>query len=726
MKIANFFRILRGKVTGLNAISARFDVLEMRLALIEQLLVAMETRTLAFPDIQDKLDTIEIGFSASVNAISERIDVLQMQLGLIEQLLVTMDARALAFPHAQDKQNSLQIQETTTLKELSVLESTRGVKTRIVFIVISPEIWSSVAPVWSRAKKDERFDVSVVLLKCANPDIALTSLTKAETLLENAGIPYFTESSFSLENYRPHVVFYPLPYGSLYPNSYKPEVVVAMGCRIAYIPYGLEVGGGVFNARYQYDSEVPRVAWRVFARSQSQLKNFNRYCSYGSGHIVVTGHPRAEIEKDNEIQPHRISEGKARGRHVILWTPHFSVVTRRKWSSFLDHHEKILRLIDDRPDLFLLVRPHPLLRTTLAKLDDWGHERVSAWFSAIDEKDNVHVDTETDYRPAFEASSALMADAGSFLVEYLHTGKPICHLTGKDDIGLSEEVRSLDCFYIGTTEVDIGSFLDRVIKKGEDTLLEARKCALKNYFGVENLSPAGSILNEISNNIGNKSARVYSTELPISPDHAEAFQYWVNAKTTFLGPEAYYQEQEKKIRNILDRYSGGRFAADIGCGNGRFTQILSEYFEFVEATDPNAQLINEACENAKQKGINNIAYSVERLEHAESLSTYDFVCCMGVTSGLIDDEVFIKSIWKLKAAMRPGAKLLLKESLSLSADELVDWNGYRALYRNVESYKGAFQAAGLSLLEEVLVVQDSEKRRVNSFFLFMESARESS
>lgn len=619
----------------------------------------------------------------------------------------------------------MHVQEIPNQDALSVVGAFKGERIRLVFIVITPEIWSSIEPVWKRAIKDERFNASVLVLKGGHPEISLTSLSKAQALLEAAAIPYFTEQNFSLESYRPHVLFYPLPYSSLYPKSYKPEVVTALGCRIAYVPYGLEVGGGMFNARYQYDTDVPRAAWRVFARSPAQLNSFGRYCSYGNGHVVVTGHPRAETDISHGVQPHRVAGIKARGRRVILWAPHFSVVTRRKWSSFLDHHETILRLIDDHPDLFLLVRPHPLLLTSLVKLKDWGNVRVSEWFSTVDGKDNVHVDTETDYRPAFETSSALMADAGSFLVEYLRTVKPICYLTGNDDIGLTAEVRSLGCFYPGATEIDIAGFIDRVIIKGKDSLREVRKSALQSYFGADNQTPSQSILDEIGNNAINMSPRIYSNELPTSLMHDEVFRYWAKAATTFLAPETYYREQETKLRDILSRHAKGRFAADIGCGNGRFTQIIAEYFEFTDATDPAKQLISQAREHAVERGITNIAYSIERLEHAESLSTYDFVSCMGVTSGFIEDETFIKNIWRLKAAMRPGAKLLLKESLNLSTTEIVEWNEYRAVYRSIRSYLHAFQAIGLVLLEEVPIAQNLEKHRVNGFYLFAESTQES-
>lgn len=692
MKVVDYLRVLRSKITGLNVILARFDNLQMQLTRLLAVIGKLNQGRQEISDIEDNL-TYPHSDSPTASASLARASL--------------------------DSSKDLNNKVETNLKSILAIDALPNEKIRLTLLVISPELWPSIEPVWKRAAKDDRFIVSVVVLKSTNPDMALSSLFKAQALLESGGISYFTEQNFSLESFRPHVVFYPLPYGNLYSQRYNPDVVAAMGCRIAYIPYGLEVGGGMFNARYQYDTEIPRVAWRIFARSRVQLTSFSRHCSFGNGHVVVTGHPRAEMKGCREIHVQSVPRSKARGRTVILWTPHFTVMTRRKWSSFLDHHETILRLIDDRPDMFLLVRPHPFLRASLAKLDSWGPERVAAWFTTINERDNVHVDAETDYRPAFEVSSALMADAGSFLVEYLHTGKPICHLTGKDDIGLNDEVRNLACFYPGASEIDIADFLDRV-SNGDDSLGEARKSALHAYYGPENQTPSQSILDEIANNINNQPPRSFRTDPPTSPRYEEVFQYWEKATTTFLAPESYYQDQERKLRDILSRHASGRFAADIGCGNGRFTQIFGEHFEFTEATDPNELLIREACENALRKGISNITYSVERLEHAVSLSSYDFVSCMGVTSGLVDDEMFLKAIWKLKAAMRPGAKLLVKETLNISTAELIEWNGYTAVYRNVEAYLQAFKAAGLCLVEDLLIAQDIEKGRVNSFFVFME------
>lgn len=707
MKMADFLRQLRGKITGLNAISARFDILQARLdglinsnsdnfQLIKKLQANIE-RMVATPAIAEQSYAGDIVLNSQFN---ENVP------------------RSISSNNISDSNK----RAFSELRASSLINVLPGEKIRLVFLVIAPETWPSLESVWKRAKNDDRFVASVVVLKNANPNIALSALAKSQAMFESKGVPYFTEQTFSLDTFRPHVVFTTIPYECLYPQSFKPDQIVAKGSRIAYVSYGLQVLGGVFLKRYSYDTEVPRLAWRIFARSQSHFTNFGRYCSYGNGHVVVTGHPRIESYSSERVPLFHPASQKAQGRLVVLWNPHHTVLTRRKCSTFLDNHETIIQLIDERPNLFLLLRPHPLLQAALAKLENWGAERVATWFKRISEKDNVYLDTETDYRPAFEISSAFLTDAGSFLTEYLHTGKPICHLTGSDDIGLSEEARGLACFYPGANKAEIADFLDRV-SRGDDPMLEPRRLALHSYFGPENQSPSKIILDVIANELGSFAPRAHSTDWPSPSSHKEAPQSWTKGPTTFLALTENYQRMEQTLRNILNRHATGRFAVDIQCGNGLFTEILKDFFEFTEAIDSNEQLISEALESAKCKGVSNVSYTVERLDHAESLTTYDFVCCLGLTSKLVDDEEFIKTIWKLKAAMRPGAKLLIGETLNLSATELVEYDSYKAVYRDIAEYLRVFEITGLSLLEELVISEYKETGRTNRLFVFAEALK---
>lgn len=55
MKIADFLRRLRGKITGLDAISARFDILQTQLDCLLTIARQLNQSGRALPDIEGKL-----------------------------------------------------------------------------------------------------------------------------------------------------------------------------------------------------------------------------------------------------------------------------------------------------------------------------------------------------------------------------------------------------------------------------------------------------------------------------------------------------------------------------------------------------------------------------------------------------------------------------------------------------------------------------------------------
>ncbi|MEM9642374.1 MAG: methyltransferase domain-containing protein [Pseudomonadota bacterium] len=590
-----------------------------------------------------------------------------------------------------------------------------GEPIRLVFLVLTPQVWPTLKPIWELASRDDRFHTKVVLLENATPEDGLSGLLAARTMLENQHVPFVQGNAFSLERYTPHVVFLPLPYPNLYPRNCTPDAVRACGARIAYVPYGLEVGGGAYNARYQYDEPVIRDAWRVFARSHTQLQSFGRHCATGNAQVVVTGHPRADERPTQDIQLDQAVLERAADRKIVIWAPHFSVTTRRKWSSFLENHETMLEEIKSRQDLFFVLRPHPLLERTLRQAKGWSAEKARNWFLELDAIPNLYVDKAAEYWPTFNSSAALMSDSGSFLVEYLLTGKPICHLLGKDAIGLTDEAHQLAAFHPGTSGQEISDFLNQV-ETGKDVLEEARKSARETYFGSFEEQAAPRILDEIIRGINDRP--FVDVLASYSEKHEAAFSYWKSAQTTFLAPPEYYDKQEELMTALLERHPPAGFAVDIGCGNGRYTEVLAKFCDHVEGVDPGPALIEEAKARAEGKSIENIEYRIERLERLELVASYDLVCCMGVLSGLIDNDAFLKATRTLLSATKPGGMILLKDSLSIGAPQATEWNGYTAVYRNIDDYLSSFRTLGLEMIEEVTIAPVNEKGLTNRFFLF--------
>lgn len=590
-----------------------------------------------------------------------------------------------------------------------------GERIRVVFLVMTPQIWPSVEPVWRKLSADERFHTKVVAIEKTSEADALSELRGAYDLLTEANVPFAKGSSFSMHRYKPHVVFYPLPYDHFYSDQFKAAAAQAAGARVAYIHYGLETGGGAHNARYQHDEPLLRNAWRIFARSRHQAANFARYCATGNAHVVLTGHPRGGHRPDTSEQLPQEVLTQAKTRKIVLWAPHFSVASRRKWSSFLENHENILGEIDKRQDLFFVLRPHPFLERTLREAEGWTIDRVRALFDQIAARENIHIDRHPSYWPAFNGSDALMTDPGSFLVEYLHTDKPICLLSSSDGIGLGQEAAAFTAFENGDTIDDISRFLD-MVSSGTDTKAADRKDALAAYFGDREQNPADLIAEEIVAGMSDRPFNLPNTKR--SEKHRAAFRYWRSAKDTFLAPDEYYKKQEAILTDLLNRLKPRGFAIDVGCGNGRFTEIFARHCNFVEGIDPSRNLIEQAQESAAAKGITNIEYRRENLEQPFLISSYDLVACMGVLSGVIDNERFLQASHWLRAATKHGGRLILKESLSVGALQSIDSDGYVAVYRNITDYLDTFRSAGFELVEEMTIAPVNEQGLTNCLFVF--------
>ena len=129
----------------------------------------------------------------------------------------------------------------------------------------------------------------------------------------------------------------------------------------------------------------------------------------------------------------------------------------------------------------LLLRPHPLLWKKLINLNILKEQEIAdlkVQLRAL----GVIIDERSDHRHAFAASSAMMSDAGSFLMEFLATGKPVLYLKNPHGQGLNEEGAAVVRQY--QTAVDSGqvaAFLDQ-LSRDEDPLHFSRTAAIRHFF----------------------------------------------------------------------------------------------------------------------------------------------------------------------------------------------------------------------------------------------------
>jgi 2-polyprenyl-3-methyl-5-hydroxy-6-metoxy-1,4-benzoquinol methylase len=204
-----------------------------------------------------------------------------------------------------------------------------------------------------------------------------------------------------------------------------------------------------------------------------------------------------------------------------------------------------------------------------------------------------------------------------------------------------------------------------------------------------------------------------------SPQHLVAVRYWGNCSNTFLANSDYYEKCEVELRtSVLPRLGRAGRLLDAGCGNGRFTFLLAEACNTVDACDVSPTLIKQARETAKSRGARNIHFHVGDITSARwQKYSYDAVSCMGVLSTIIDEPVFLDLIDKIRNAVRPGGLVLLRDTVSLLPEgQLVQSDTYAIRYRHEGCYRRTMANLGMGLEYETRLIE--AETLVNRMFVY--------
>lgn len=342
------------------------------------------------------------------------------------------------------------------------------------------ESWGNIRSVWDALVLDEQIEPTVILLPFIHRDYTW-DLQHALRHLDELGLPYVIWDQLDLTKQHFDAIFFTSPYDSTRPPAHRFDAVSQRVPFTAYIPYGLEVGGGQGNNAAQYGEPAASRSRAVYVRSESVRRMFGKYCPTGTGHVVVSGHPRMDGLVDLEhfaIDPELVAE--IGDRRAVLWNAHFSIEADQ-WSTFDILGSQIFDAFDRRPELALIFRPHPLLWKKMINLGLLDEAGIAQLKRELRHK-GVIIDTRADHRHAFAASIAMLSDAGSFLIEYLATRRPLLYLENPWGLGLNEEGEAIvELYQTASTGEQVEAFLDQLIR-GEDPGRAAREAAIPRFF----------------------------------------------------------------------------------------------------------------------------------------------------------------------------------------------------------------------------------------------------
>jgi len=594
------------------------------------------------------------------------------------------------------------------------------VKIKVDFLFQWAPGWSNYASVLATLEQDDNFICRVVLLPFHHSGIVDHENAQARDFLNAQGISWLWHEDYDYVADKPDMVFIQNPYDFTRPERFSCRRLKQQRIKYAYIPYGLDVGEGETNLTFQYNMECHHYAQWIFVRSAQHKRFYKRYCQAGNKHVHVTGHPKFD-RASQWVSPVKES------RKVLLWTPHFQEGDAKGWSTFNLYCDTMLYMAMTYP-VTLIVRPHPLFVGRLKAFGGAAVEKFARLIEYANVSDNISLDFDSSYDDSFARADALLADAGSFLLEFLPTQKPILYLTHESCLGLNKSASFVhQSYYVARSEQDIDNFVSMLLA-GEDPKKSQRLTALRENLFIPPVSAAREIHQILLNHFAAKIAkdtRLFGDQnAKINQDAVlDFFESRATQKenshpltmTMYQSVELATQRDahEKALISPKLQLSADANVLDIGCGNGRWYEALQPEGVLYTGIDFSPALIAIAQEKYRHD-----PRSAFHVRNAYDLTTdlmlssgrpFTHIIISGVLLYLNNEEVFTL-LNNLAKIIAPGTIIFIREPLAMEQRLTLKahWSEelkaqYNAIYRTADELQsfvdGSADALSLELLE---------------------------
>ncbi|MCW2119884.1 CDP-glycerol glycerophosphotransferase family protein [Flavobacterium sp. 7A] len=279
--------------------------------------------------------------------------------------------------------------------------------------------------------------------------------------------------------YAPDIIFYTNPYEGLIDHRYYihkfPKTLMC------YVPYA------IMTTNYEsfYNLDFHNIIWRIFSETPIHHKILVDRQKIKGRNSIVTGFPGFDQLITNKspnsavwkVSPHQLKK--------IIWAPHHSMKELNKVSNFLEYYDYFLELAQRYQDkIQIAFKPHPLLRLKLEKDPDWGKERTDAYYERWNRLENGQFENGS-YEDLFLTSDALIHDCGSFMSEYLVTGKPSLFMIRNESVMKEWSEygqKTVEMHYQSRNNKQVEDFIENVVLNDKDEMKEKRTAFVQNVL----------------------------------------------------------------------------------------------------------------------------------------------------------------------------------------------------------------------------------------------------
>lgn len=441
----------------------------------------------------EQIDSIII---TPMNAQDEIENILKNRYGFHGEILKLFEKDNVQFIYAQAQFAKYMQKDYITrlenLKDKNII--------RIGYMASQNELWN-LQSFYEETKRDKRYYFEVIALP--NSENTLESRTiscdnnyqffKRNNINVVYGYDSVNDRIRPIQEWNYDILFWDQPGTWFDIKKDIPMYAFIKKFLLCYVPYGYKVADG---KKAHYGLEFHNLSWKIFAESEWHYEQFRNIGQLNGENVVVTGFPKF----DEYLKDDRNYSNWKHGRNAkkrIIWAPHWTFRNQGwEYSTFDNNYKEFLNYASEHKEIDWIVKPHQRLYFWAVESGLMTESEMRNYFENWNALDNAVVCDGGNYMDMFLTSDALITDCGSFLAEYLPSGKPVIHLY-KDTCRYNEIGEKItQTYYKCRTWREIESAIERVIIEEDDYLRDQRLSMLK--YVVPNQKGAGkAILQEI-------------------------------------------------------------------------------------------------------------------------------------------------------------------------------------------------------------------------------------
>lgn len=252
------------------------------------------------------------------------------------------------------------------------------------------------------------------------------------------------------------VIYCANPYDGMVNKVHGIEYLSKKNVLPIYINYGFSISKWHFKS-VERSLELS-LFYKYFADTTYTLTEIKKYNLNKAKNVILSGYSKMDDLKT--------TQEKKSSKLKILLSPHHTIKginSDLQLSNFLEYSDLILKLADMYPDIEFVFRPHPLLFINLINSGIWSQNQVDDYIKKIKNK-GIEYSTGGDYLHLFSECDAIIHDCGSYMVEWLYTGKPCCYVVDNER-KLRKQLcllgnKALDFHFLAHNENEIIKFVD--------------------------------------------------------------------------------------------------------------------------------------------------------------------------------------------------------------------------------------------------------------------------